>query len=180
MKHFKDDKAIYRDGSLGGFAPFSTIFSINTGSELRKLMGYGAGQNDAEYIIENLERDKNGNIIESIKVITHSMGSAYGKGYIQAIMDYLKKHNITGVNIIEADFAPYQPDEQKAIKGVPTQQFSHNNDHIAGNLPIEGAKQEDTSSDIKQGHSIFDFYDQILKLPAGEYRFINGKIVPNE
>ena len=34
------------------------------------------------------------NIIESIKVISHSMGGAYAKGYVKAILDYAREHKI--------------------------------------------------------------------------------------
>lgn len=38
------------------------------------------------------------------------MGAAYAKGYIKAILDYAKAHNIVGVIFeFEADYAAYQP-----------------------------------------------------------------------
>ena len=76
---------------------------------------------NSTYLNENSEKIKaekvatGGVIDESIKVITHSMGGAYGKGYIQAILDYAKKHEIAGVNVaFEADFAAFQTDQQSS------------------------------------------------------------------
>ena len=73
MIRVNDHNAIYRDGSLGGFAPFN-FKSLSLSN--RYDAGYTQGMKDAEKIINNLARDKNGNIIESIKIITHSMGAA--------------------------------------------------------------------------------------------------------
>ena len=93
-----------------------------------------------------------------------------------------KKHNIKGLIIaFSADFAPFQSGDLTAVTGQnmgPTLQFSHSDDDVAGNKPIDGAEQMDTSDDENQGHSIFDFMDQVKKLPTGNYKVVNGKIVP--
>lgn len=185
MRHFKDNHVLYRDGSLGGFAPLSTLGSLNSSSSMRQLIGYGKGQRDAEMIINSLSRDKNGNITESIKVITHSMGSAYAKGNLKALQECVKKNNIQGVSIIEADFAAFQPGEQSAVDGIPTFQFANDNDDVANNemlgstfAKIDGAKSVTTDSDKDKGHSIFDFMDKIKDLPAGKYKVVNGEVVP--
>jgi len=100
MDHLDDHHAMYRDGSSGGVGGLPG--NINAGNRYDK--GYNQGQVDAESIIESLARDKNGNIVESIKVISHSMGGAYAKGYVQAIINYVKTHKINGVVIeFEAD-----------------------------------------------------------------------------
>ena len=174
MQHFKDNKNKYYDGSLGGV--LGLLNSLN--SSVRDSYGYDQGMSDAKSIIANLARDGSGNIVESIKVISHSMGGAYAKGFIRALKDYILENNIEGVQIYEYDFAPFQPSDQEAIEGVPTWQYSHSEDRVAGNDPIKGASQENTSSDTSQGHSIFDFFNQIKNLPAGSYTVVNGKIVP--
>lgn len=63
------------------------------------------------------------------------------------------------------------------MKGIPTLQFSHGDDMIAGDEQMPGAKKMNTSSDKKQGHSIFGFLDQIKNLPEGKYKIVGGKIV---
>ncbi|TAM92957.1 MAG: hypothetical protein EPN39_21205 [Chitinophagaceae bacterium] len=139
------------------------------------------GRRYAEDILESLHKT-NGEIDESLKIVSHSMGGAYAKGYVNAILDYAKGHNIAGVIVaFEADFAPFQPKKQKAVKDKnmgPTLQFSHSSDNVAGNDPMPGADQMDTSKDTDQGHAIVSFTtDDILNLPAGSYKIINGKIV---
>jgi RHS repeat-associated protein len=180
MNHVGDQHAMYRDGAVGGWAPVNP-----TGHELaftRKAGGYLQRKEDAEAIIQNLAREKSGNIIESIKIITHSMGGAYGKGYAKALLQYAKQHNIQGVNIaFVADFAALQSGQLEAEQGEnvgPTLQFSHSNDMVAGNDPEKGAQQQDTSGDKNQGHSIFSFMNQVSKLPTGHYRVVNGQIIP--
>ena len=126
-----------------------------------------------------MTRDENGNIVESIKLVTHSMGGSYGKGFVQAIMYYISK-NIelySGLAISEYDFAPFQPLTQKSVEGVDTYQYSHLFDFVAGNFDVQGATQMPTKSHINKGHSIHDFYEYIKTLPEGKYRIVNGEIV---
>jgi RHS repeat-associated protein len=180
MNHLNDHNAIYRDGSIGGYMGLLNAGALR--SSIREKHGYRQGAVDAKRIIENLARDDSGNIVESIKIISHSMGGSYAKGFVKAILDYAKKNGIKDLIIaFEADFAPFQPGSQKAVQADnmgPTLQFSHDKDYVAGNDAIEGAEQEDTSDDEGQGHSIFDFFNQVSKLPAGNYKVVNGKIVP--
>ena len=183
MNQVGDHHAIYRDGSLGGFAPFNRNNILN--SDERQNAGYIQGLKEAETIINSLARDPNGNINESIKLITHSMGGSYGKGYVKALLHYAKMANIPNVNIaFEADFAPFQPGKQKAVNGVKTLQFSNDNDPVANNNTLGSpfAKEEGaevtTDNSKDKGHSITDFADKVKNLPVGKYKVVNGEIVP--
>jgi RHS repeat-associated protein len=179
MDHLNDHHALYRDGSNGG----TDGLPDNLSTANRIANGKEDGQADAESVIASLARDKSGNIVESIKVITHSMGGAYAKGYIKAILDYAKAHKINGVKFeFEADFAPLRPQDQNAIKDEnmgPTLQYSHSNDGVAGNEDEPGAEKKDTKSDKNQIHSIYSFLDQVKNLPVGTYKVVNGQIVPD-
>jgi len=180
MAHFGDNKPLYYDGSLGGVFGLSQqlVFS-NYNSIIRYFAGYNRGKEEVENILSSLTRDENGNIVESIKLVTHSMGGSYGKGFVQAIMDYVSK-NIelySGLAISEYDFAPFQPLTQKSVEGVDTYQYSHLFDFVAGNFDVQGATQMPTKSHINKGHSIHDFYEYIKTLPEGKYRIVNGEIV---
>jgi RHS repeat-associated protein len=173
MTQFRDNKARYYDGALGGGAPFST----NTNPYLRYVNGYMQAKNDAADIISNLKKDANGNITETIKIVSHSMGGVYSKGFVRGLQDYINDNKIEGVLIeIEVDFAPFQPDNSlnTAVKGVPTFQASHRFDFVAGNKPGKGSRQIDTSIDDNQGHSIFDFKSTVKKL--GEMIEPNKKV----
>jgi RHS repeat-associated protein len=186
MDHLGDQNALYRDGSSrpgypGGIAGIFNP-SNNLSSVSRERNGEEQGKLDAASIIANLARDKNGNITESIKVISHSMGGAYAKGYVKAILDYAREHHIAGVGIaFEADFAPFQPKQQKAVKGKnmgATFQYAHNGDNVAGDDPMPGAVKMDTGKDENQDHPIATFtISDVLNLPTGSYKVVDGKIV---
>lgn len=174
MDRLKDRNAIYRDGRVGIGGPYTTASG-------RYKAGYEQGALDAEKIIGGLARNEQGDIVETIKIITHSMGAAYGKGYLEALLFYINEMGINN-NIIEfeADFAPYQPDQQQADYRVPTFQFSHRKDGVAGNKGMQGAYKIDTNSDPKQTHALSSFIRQIQSLPQGQYVVVDGKIVPIE
>jgi hypothetical protein len=165
MLSIKDNKARYYDGALGGWAPFNT--GSNTQPYERYTEGYLQAKTDAADIINGLQKDKDGNYTETIKIVSHSMGGVYSKGFVQGLTDYMTENNITGVKIeIEVDFAPFQSnDPLNRVRGdVPTFQASHKDDGVAGNKPGKGSIQVDTSSDKAQGHSIFDFKSTVQKL----------------
>ena len=176
MNRVQDHNALYKDGSLGGWAPFN-----KPSEEWREDSGYRQGETDAPSIISAISNSK-GEITETIKVISHSMGGAFSKGYVKAILDYAKSMGITVPFIaFEADFAPFESSKQTAVRDRlmgPTLQYSHNGDPIAGNKPELGAQQQNTSNDENQTHWIGDFMKQVSTLPAGNYRVVNGQIVP--
>jgi len=95
-----DKKSRFYDGSLGG--PSGVVFGqgdpvIGNSSSMdpatRRLAGYNLGKIEAADIINNLERDASGNITESIKFVTSSMGAAYQRGFSQAMVDYVGEQN---------------------------------------------------------------------------------------
>jgi hypothetical protein len=176
MNYLNDHSTpIYKDGSVGGWSNIH----YNRSAFYRMSQGYTQGLFDAVNILKRIS-DSNGNIKETIKIITHSMGAAYAKGYLKALLQYLKEMGIsTDIIEFEADFAPYQPDKQKANSQVDTYQFSHKKDWIAGKDKMEGAEYMNTSSDTNQTHWIEDFMNQVQNLPAGNYWVVNGQIVPN-
>ena len=197
--HFKDEKTpLYYDGSLGGVLGLSLIqgnqitYTLHsqpfTSSNLSVGTRYNAGleqgrssSSSSSAILESLDRDKNGKIKEVVRIITHSMGSAYAKGFAQALMDYVNNHQnyCKGVNIVEYDFAPFQPNAQKAVDGVDTYQYSHHFDKVAKDGKVEGAHYY-TSYDENKGHTIKDFFDYITQLPFGAEILLKTKVDKNE
>ncbi|GHT70532.1 hypothetical protein FACS1894155_00010 [Bacteroidia bacterium] len=178
MIRLNDFNAKYIDGSVGGWRNFPN----NRNAAYRHTMGYNQGWGDLNGILKQV-LDDNGNIKETIKIVTHSMGAAYAKGYVLAIIQRMKMGGYSDEfikNLIEfeADFAPYQPTRQKAVDDVKTYQFSHSKDWTAGNKKMEGSEYMDTSSDKNQTHRIQDFMNQIQNLPEGKHKIENGKIVP--
>ncbi len=170
MSHVGDDNARYYDGALGGGNLWRNNRSWS--SQIRREEGRLAGVRDAADIIANLERNSDGEIIETIKIVTHSMGSAYGEGFAAGLIAHIEANpeETRGARIAwQADFAPYQSDELRAIResaimGVRLQ-LSHLKDWAAGNAPIPGAEPVSTEMDKNQGHSIFSFDPSYRELP---------------
>src|SRR5262249_32076988 len=112
MNKLGDHNAIYRDGALGGLASFAGVPNNPLSAIDRYSAGTRQGSEDAKAIIDNLSRDKNGNITETIKIITHSMGGVYGSGYLAALKKYIKtlpKEQQSQIKIsLVADFDPFQ------------------------------------------------------------------------
>ncbi len=133
----KDGRAIFIDGSLGGVKGLvSNRYGIsNHSAQSRMVAGKEKGRAKAKAIVSLLKET------ETIKVVTHSMGSAFAKGFITALIKYGEENGIDIVSRIEyeLDLAPFQPYDQKAVDGVKTIFVQHYNDGIAGIGDIEGA-----------------------------------------
>lgn len=111
------------------------------------------------------------------------MGAAYAKGFIQAIVDYAKRHpkECVGLSISEYDFAAFQQNKQRGIKGVSLFQYDNKGDGVVdgwlgkllGSEHTEEEEAESYNSDSNYNgeHSIFDFINVINSLPEGSYIF---------
>ena len=198
MKQLGDNKARYYDGSVGGKTSWGSepdmIFSGEPGSlssAYRDNAGYETGKAQAADIIESLNRT-GGVISESIKIITHSMGGAYGKGFVRAIKEYIKTLPIALQKQIKitlvADFDPYQAGEITADPDIKTKQFKHANSWNIfglGGLANEDEKGLDKQKDITTNsgtstdHAISTFFNDIQSLEEGTYKWddVNKKFV---
>src|SRR5450432_2603923 len=137
QKHFNDvAPSRYYDGSSGGWGntlqnsynPLSSIFTDdNRIAQDRQDAGYSQGMNDARSILISLHRT-GGVIDESLKIVTHSMGGAYAKGFVKAIVEYAKAHPeiSNGLKISEFDFDPFQAGSLEVEPKVHTEQYTHN------------------------------------------------------
>ncbi len=176
----------YIDGSLGGHAPHNGNLNVKN----RMDAGYEQGSKDAAVLINSLART-NGVITESLKIVTHSMGGAFGKGYIKAIIEYVKAHPklAIGLSITEYDFAAFQQNKLSAIPGVPLFQFDNKGDDVVAgavgatngshHAKQPGREEKGSNDNVLSygGHSIGDFMRAISTLSEGNYKFINGKFV---
>ena len=193
QKHFNDmAPARYYDGALGGWSNTLSLF-FNKRNNLflqdRIDAGHEQGQIDAEAIINSLQHS-GGVITESIKIIAHSMGAAYAKGLIHAILEYAKEHpnETRGLSITEYDFAAYQQNKLSAIPGVKLYQYDNLWDEVIVNGPgsergkIKGREEKGSIDEVNPegGHSIFDFKRAIKKLPIGKYNVVNGEFVKTD
>ena len=186
MNKLGDRNARYYDGSAGGNHPLIDypLATIGASAAGRFAVGYGAGAQDAKTIIDNLARDnKSGNITETIKIITHSMGGAYGKGFVMALKAYIKTLPIEIQKQIKitlnADFDPHQAGDIDADPDIKTTQYKHkNNWNISGmgwlaNEDENGLSQGDikTNTGTSTDHSIFTFFGDIKNLEEGTYKW---------
>ena len=162
MNRIGDQNAKYYDGASGGAlntASRGVLTGINLIPGNRRRDGAKMGYGQAKEILESL---KDG---ETIKIVTHSMGGAYGKGFIKGMQKYANENNIDIKEKIEfeVDLAPFQPGSQKAVNGVPTITISHSGDIVAGSSPVRGANNNTTRQDQKPGfseHSVDSFTQQ--------------------
>jgi RHS repeat-associated protein len=84
MKKWNDYKAQYVDGS-------PSILFIDINDDIRIKAGKEQGFTDAKAILYNLDEN------ETIKIVTHSMGGAFGRGYVEGLAagleEQVRKHN---------------------------------------------------------------------------------------
>ncbi|MBS4766320.1 lamin tail domain-containing protein [Alistipes sp. kh20] len=156
MSRLNDYKSLYKHGGN----------SIDL--RIRYSKGYQQALIDVAEIIE-LISDENGHIVETIKIITHSMGAAYGKGYAKALQHYFKENNIDEAYIsLVADFDPYQASGLIANPDIYTLQFTH-----IGGLADQRQKDLPDSNyfedNQEESHRIMSFWNDVFKLPQGTY-----------
>lgn len=142
---FKDFNARYYDGAIGGFkntisrvmyaAPsfFTALRTLNLFSSARKRAGQEMGYSQAAEIYKNLADG------ETIKIATHSMGGAYGKGFVKGLKKYAKEQGIDARIERVLDLATFQGSSLEADKSIPlNEQIAHTNDGVAGVSRING------------------------------------------
>ena len=127
QSHFSDNKAIYIYGSMGGFAgmyPAGTDRANRIGNlsaRKRASFGYNKGIEMAREIISSLECG------EAIKLVTHSLGSAYGRGFARALEEEARRMGITDHKVLTliADFDAFQGNSLEDVPDTYIQQFIH-------------------------------------------------------
>lgn len=193
ISHFNDmntkySNGKYYDGSMGGFAFSSSDNRFNV--SVRMQEGYNQGYWDAADLIKSLART-GGVITEGLFVCTHSMGAAYAKGFVMALKRYAEENpeECRGLRISQYDFASFQQNQLFAVPGISTFQYDNENEKVVGGIVgfYQGSKHaKQRGLDDKNynrnvnpngGHSILDFWDEIINLPEGRYRYENGEWV---
>jgi RHS repeat-associated protein len=188
MNQLGDHNARYYDGSNGGWHPFVAMSEGANTAGGRVRLGYEQGQKDAETIVANLARDKSGNIVETIKIVTHSMGGAYGKGLVKALKEYIKTLPIEQQKQIlislVADFDPYQAGDLTADPDIKTMQRNHKNGWnvlgmgwLGGNEDQEGNVDSKTNTGTSTDHAVVTFFNDIRELSEGTYKWDGSKWV---
>lgn len=142
MSIVNDNHQRYYDGSLRGVLNTLSrgILTGNLNPYVRYAEGVKMGFIDAEHIFNSLKPG------ETIKIFTHSMGAAYGKGFIIGLKTYAKLRHIDINKILEfeVDLAPYQSNLQSAVIGVKTVSIGHYWDGVAGPSLMPFAENHNT------------------------------------
>ncbi len=137
MDFLNDHNDYYFDGSPDDTDYINCIFNLN--GEFRENEGRNSAKQNGLDILNNLSEG------ETIKVFTHSMGARYAKGFVDELLNIALEQGIIdskeSQNIIEfeIDLAPFHPENQSAVKGVPTTSISHYHDFLAGCAKMNNA-----------------------------------------
>jgi len=171
MKKWGDYKAQYVDGS-------PTFGMQDIDDDFRIAAGKSQGRNDAKSILKNLDEG------ETIKIVTHSMGGAFGRGYVEGLSEglayqvglhnavvsiekaaaFLKGVEYNGPGYMAVpkiervvDIAPFSGNSKSGYEAVHpnTFQMSGDNDGISGNVLWPGAETIPTKPGT--GHSIEEY-----------------------
>ena len=168
--HFGQDmnKARFVDG-----APWN---SGDTKYRIEK--GYEKGKEDAAVLIQSLDRT-GGVITEPLILATHSLGSAFGRGYLKAIIEYVNEHpeQCKGLSISVYDFDPYDANLLSQVSGISITQILHKSKFGLANEIEQGVSEKDGSlindTGKSNSHSVKSFISSISSLKPGKYVF-NG------
>ncbi|MBN3584878.1 RHS repeat-associated core domain-containing protein, partial [Algoriphagus aestuarii] len=170
---FKDENAIYLDGSLGGFAGLYTN-DFNSSYRSRQISansrfdeGYAVGQAIAEAIIRGLA------VGETIKIVTHSMGGTYGRGLAKALEEAAGRMGITDRKLLTliADFDPFQASSLVDVENTFTQQFIHDGGLFGIADQVDENADQVYKDENQSSHSIASFVNDISKLKEGTYKW---------
>jgi len=154
-------------GSLAG-AAFKVFNSSNVNMKVRMAAGAAQGMKDAADIIANLKEG------ETIKIVTHSMGTGFARGYTEGILKYAKAHGLADKVKFEyeLDVNAFQGGDLPADKNVKQSQNKTGGQDGGGNLTealqgnsvptvgkVPGAEDTSTKEDATKGHAV----DQMSK-----------------
>ena len=148
-------------------------------TEYRIQAGHDKGEEDAAVLIRSLAKT-GGVISEPLILATHSLGGAFGRGYLKAIIEYVKKHpkECVGLSISVYDFDPYDANWLKQVSGISITQILHKSKFGLANQLEQGVSVEDGTliddTAKTDSHSIVSFISSISSLAPGKYVW-NGK-----
>ena len=152
-------------GWIGAFvsAAAKVVCESNVSLKVRIAAGAAQGAKDAADIIANLKEG------ETIKIVTHSMGTGFARGYTEGILKYAKAHGLADKVKFEyeLDVNAFQGGDLPADKNVKQSQNKTGGQDGGGNLTealqgnsvptvgkVPGAKDTTDPSDADKGHAV--------------------------
>jgi hypothetical protein len=205
MKALGDKNARYIDGALGGWkntgtqalkggtigilrrsfwgalvgAALKVWNSSNVSLKVRIAAGEKQGYKDAKSIIDNLLVSDG----ETIKIVTHSMGTAFARGYVKGILKYAEENGLKekvkfeyelDVNSFQGADLPADPNVKQTqyklggLDGGNSFKEAIKANSIPTVAPIPGAKDISSESDANKGHAVSEMsLDKIPELGNG-------------
>jgi hypothetical protein len=175
MSALGDRSARYVDGAMGGWkntalwvgggGPIAAFLFSNLNRDARVRAGHMQGITDAADIIRNLKEG------ETIKIVSHSMGTAYADGYTSGVIEYARLNGLLDKVKIEyeLDVNALQGAElgNQWEKGIRRQNKTGGLDGGGRNLfktrpgnsvptvaPVPGSENLLDPSDANEGHAI--------------------------
>ena len=187
MTALGDESARYVDGALGGWkntgkealkgaevggiigwggaiigAAIKVAVSSNVNMKVRKTAGEAQGLKDASDIYANLKEG------ESVKIISHSMGTAYARGYVKGLNKWAKENGKTFNIEYELDVNSFQgadlPIDKNAVKisqnktggldGGKSITEAAKGNSVPTVAPVPNAYNTSTKEDATKGHAI--------------------------
>ncbi len=167
-----DQNHVFIDGSMGGYAglydtsPTSMYRSQQLSGKSRYGEGYAIGKAVAEAVIQGLATG------ETIKIITHSMGGAYGRGFAKALEKAAKEMGADKKLLtLIADFDPFQASSLVDVENTFTQQFIHDGGLFGLADQVDENADKVYKDKNQRSHSIASFVNDISKLKEGTYNW---------
>ena len=142
--------------------------------EYRIKKGKEQGDEDIADIIQSLVRT-HGVITEPLILATHSLGGAYGRGFLEAVIEYVKSHpqECRGLSISVYDFDPYDAAFLKEVYGVTITQIAHFSKFGLANQKEQGVSEEDGTliddTENSNSHAVASFVSNFDRLMEGKY-----------
>ncbi|MFL3663697.1 MAG: RHS repeat-associated core domain-containing protein [Flavobacteriales bacterium] len=167
-ERIKDDNTYYSDGGARS-AYSSATERYNQGVEEGKAMLKMIDEGDIK-----IEVDENGKPTETIKIVSHSQGSAKAAGISNVLTE-------AGYKVeVEYNIAPKQGEDIPETKADRKVQFGSDADFIAPQSPIKDAEQYELSKEEKTvssggGHKVGS-YDEVLDIEKGS----DGYVAPRK
>lgn len=153
MKAFGDYSARYYDGALGGWK--NTLWAVkneNISYKNRIAAGEAMGYSQAADIYKNLEKG------ESVKIVSHSMGTAYSRGFVSGMNRWANENKVSFNFEYQVDLAGFDGSKLPAHPSVKKSFYKSGQDDWLANsktwLEPSGINGVGKDSDISGAENI--------------------------
>ena len=192
MNRIGDFSARYVDGALGGWSktvkPITSFGWPTMGKQPSNLSmhdrivaGEVRGYLDGKAVIESLSAG------ETIKIVTHNMGSAFARGYIEGLQFYADKNNlydnvkfefIVDINAYQGKDVPKPTqlmgryNKTGGLDGKPLEAAWEGKIGVISVAPVPGSEDITVREDKHKGHAVGEMSDEAI--PTSSHNSLNG------